>query len=90
MAYTMRSAVVSLRCFNRLAGYRQSPCHWTSNNYINTGFDSKNNDHFLFLEEHFFSAVALYKKNFEVKFENLTHEFFYFFVHVILMAIFLS
>jgi hypothetical protein len=55
----------------------------------NTLFDSKNNGHFLLLEEHFFDAIVMYKKNFEVKFENLPHEIVDFFVRVILMAIFL-
>jgi hypothetical protein len=33
------------------------------NNYINKVFESKNNDLFLLLEEHFFADVVEYKKN---------------------------
>jgi hypothetical protein len=32
------------------------------------------NDPFILLEEHFFDAVLLYKKNYEVELEDLSHE----------------
>jgi hypothetical protein len=45
-----------------------------TSNYNNKVFESKNNDSFLILEEHFFDAVVIYKKNYEVQFEDLPHE----------------
>jgi hypothetical protein len=53
-----------------------------TNKYTNNVCDSKNNDLFIFLEEHFFDAVVVYKENFEVKFENLPHGIIDFFPYM--------
>jgi hypothetical protein len=45
-----------------------------TNNSINKVIETKTNDHFLLCEEHFFTVVLLYKKNYEVQFKNLSHE----------------
>jgi hypothetical protein len=37
-----------------------------TDSYTKKVFESKNNDHFLLLKEHFFDAVVLYKKKYEI------------------------
>jgi hypothetical protein len=51
---------------------------FTSNNTSKI-FESKNKDPFLLLEEHFFHAVVVCKKNYDVQFEDLPHEVVEFF-----------
>jgi hypothetical protein len=41
--------------------------------------EGKTNDPFILLKEHFFTIVMLYKKNYEVWFEDLSHEILDFF-----------
>jgi hypothetical protein len=49
------------------------------NNSINKIVESKTKESFLLLEEHFFAAISLYKKPYEVQFGDLPHEIFEFF-----------
>jgi hypothetical protein len=41
--------------------------------------EGKTNNPFILLEEHFFTIVMLYKKNYEVQLEDLSHEVLDFF-----------
>jgi hypothetical protein len=49
------------------------------NNSINKLIEEKTNNSFLLLEEHFFAVVLLYKRNFEVQFQDLPPEVLEFF-----------
>jgi hypothetical protein len=50
-----------------------------TNNSINKVVKSKPEDLFLLLEEHFTATVLIYRKPYEVQFEDLTYENFEFF-----------
>jgi hypothetical protein len=50
-----------------------------TNNSINKVIKEKINNSFLLLEEYFFAAVLLYKRNYEVQFQNLSPEVLEFF-----------
>jgi hypothetical protein len=50
-----------------------------TSNCITKVIEAKTNDPFLLLEENFFTAVLLYKTNYEVQFEHLSHEVLEFF-----------
>jgi hypothetical protein len=61
-----------------------------TSNYTNKIFKSKNKDHFLLLEEHFFDAVVVCKKNYDIQFEDLPHKVVSFFIALILVAFFVT
>jgi hypothetical protein len=42
-----------------------------TNNSIKQMIEEKINDHFLLLEEHFFTAILLHKKTYEVQFKDI-------------------
>jgi hypothetical protein len=48
-------------------------------NFMKKMIERKTNDHFILLEEYFFTVVMLYKKNYEVQFEELSHKVLDFF-----------
>jgi hypothetical protein len=50
------------------------------NNSIHKLIEGKPNDPFLLLKEHFFAAVLLHNKTYEVHFEDLSHEVLEFFL----------
>jgi hypothetical protein len=49
------------------------------NNFINKVIETKTNEPFILLKENFLGAVLLYKKNYEVLSEHLSHEVLEFF-----------
>jgi hypothetical protein len=73
--------VIFIELFLRVAKQRSYHSHSEqfTNNYTNKIFESINNGHFLLVEEHFFNVVVVYKKNYEVQFEDLPQEVVEFF-----------
>jgi hypothetical protein len=50
-----------------------------TNNSVKNVTEKERNDPFILLEEHFFTAVLLYNKNYEIHFKDLSQEVLEFF-----------